>query len=254
MRFSTVFAVSVLFFAGLAGGFAAESKPLVTGSSDSAASAAAISATLILQRAQAARAAGDPISAEQLKLLADGVSAGRISLADAVLVVQLAPNVRACAPTPEQDARAHATIALLDGAAPTATTAPEPATPSRLPPAVSPAAAPVAAAPTGPEPIITAAPLMKPAPAAEPKPPVRATVLAVQIGTDQRAALVMLGAGAEQGVSMGQRFIIKRGADTLAQVTIVQVKPRMAAGAVVTNSWTGPDEVIRENDQAVTVQ
>lgn len=122
-----------------------------------------------------------------------------MSLADAALVVQiaLAGNTRAPAPTmtPEQrrtaeNAAAKAT-AILDGdAEPVAKTTP------------------------------TAPPIDEKALAV----PVATTVLISDWVGDPKSLLVMIGAGQDQHVAQGQRFVVKRDEQKLAVISATQVK------------------------------
>lgn len=161
--------------------------------------AVGIAAKVIRERAQDLERGGQAVVAGELRQLAEQLAGGTVSLADAALVVQiaLAGNTRAPAPTmtPEQrrtaeNAAAKAT-AILDGdAEPVAKTTP------------------------------TAPPIDEKALAV----PVATTVLISDWVGDPKSLLVMIGAGQDQHVAQGQRFVVKRDEQKLAVISATQVK------------------------------
>ena len=163
--------------------------------------AAGIAAKVIRERAQEIERGGQAAVAGELRVLADQLAGGTVTLADAALVVQiaLAGNNRAAAPvqTPEQrraaeNAAARAT-SILDGET----------------------TAPVAGKPTP-----TAPPIDEKALAI----PVATSVLIADWVGDPKSLLVMIGVGKDQHIAVGQRFVVKRGEQKLAVISATQVK------------------------------
>jgi hypothetical protein len=163
--------------------------------------AVGIAAKVIRERAQELERDGQAVVAGELRALADQLAGGAVSLADAALVVQiaLAGDRRPAAPalTPEQrraaERAADQAAAILDGDAP-------------------------ATAPGRP---------------AKPGPPIDEKALAIPIATtvliadwigEPKSLLVMIGAGKDQHVTPGQRFIVRRGEQQLAVISATQVK------------------------------
>ncbi len=203
--------------------------------------ATAIAARIVANRATAATSAGDTTLGAELRSLADGLSAGRISLADAALVMQIAGTNRPSAPSSPAVAAAstRTAMAILDGE------------PAKAPTGsgVTPPAAALAAA----GPAVVADSASSAATALVPSKALNALVLAVQVDENNRPQLVMLSVGSEQGVTLGQRFRIRRTGQDLVMATVVNVKPRMSACTLLTNTWAdGVDKVIKENDQAAS--
>jgi hypothetical protein len=164
--------------------------------------AAGIAAKVIRERATEIERGGQAAVAGELRMLAEQLAGGTVSLADAALVVQiaLAGNPRGpAAPmqTAEQrraaEQAASRASAILDGETPT----------------------PVAS---------------KPVPAA---PPIDEKALAIPVATsvliadwvgEPKSLLVMIGVGKDQHISAGQRFVVKRGEQKLAVISATQVK------------------------------
>ena len=216
--------------------------PALTAADD----ATAIAARIVASRATAATSAGDTTLGAELRSLADGLAAGRISLADAALVMQIAGANRTAAAPPSPAvaaASARTALAVLDGEparAPKGAAAGAGVTP--------PAAAVAAAAPA----VITDSTTSAATPLVLSK-ALSAIVLAVQADENNRAQLVMLSVGSDHGVTLGQRFRIRRTGQDLVLATVVQVKPRMSACTLLTNTWAdGVDKIIKENDQAAS--
>lgn len=163
--------------------------------------AVGIAAKVIRERAHDLERGGQAVVAGELRTLADQLAGGTVTLADAALVVQIALSGTTRAPastiSPEQrraaeNAAARA-AAVLDGDTP-------------------------------------AAPTAKPAPAV---PPVDEKTLAIPIATtvlisdwvgDPKSLLVMIGAGKDQHIAPGQRFVVKRDEQKLAVISATQVK------------------------------
>ena len=164
--------------------------------------ASGIAAKIIRERASELEHRGQHPVAEQLRVLADGLAGGTVALGDAALVVQIAlagaPTTAATAPTlsPEQRRAAAASAAtatsVLDGEAPTA----------------------------------SAAPAAKSAPIDEKVLgiPVATSVLIASYVGEPKSLLVMIGAGKDQQIKVGQRFAVKRGEQKIAVISSTQVK------------------------------
>ena len=162
--------------------------------------AAGIAAKVIRERATDIERGGQAAVAGELRLLADQLAGGTVSLADAALVVQiaLAGNPRGpAAPTqtPEQrraaeQAAARAT-SILDGDTPAPTTS-KPAAP-----AIDEKALAI---------------------------PVATSVLIADWVGEPKSLLVMIGVGKDQHITVGQRFVVKRGEQKLAVISATQVK------------------------------
>jgi hypothetical protein len=183
-----------------------------------------IAATIILERAREAELHGQPLIAQQLRSLAQSLSAGTVTLQDATLVVHMALAGANSGPLP---------------------------TPARQPPI---SAAQVTAildgetlAPTPPEPVLASEPvIIPPTEKVEITPaaltiPIATTVLTASRVGEAKTMLVMIGAGEDQKVSLGQRFIIKRGEQQIAVVSATQVKAAMSiciaiAGTIADNA------------------
>ncbi|HEX3132490.1 MAG TPA: hypothetical protein VHX44_02780 [Planctomycetota bacterium] len=166
--------------------------------------AAGIAAKVIRERALALETHGQAPVAGELRALADQLAGGTVFLADAALVVQIALTGNAAGiPVPEQtpeqrraaaNAAARAT-SILDGDV---------------------AAAPVSTAkPTAPEPHIDEKALAV---------PVATTVLIASYISEPKSLLVMIGAGKDQQIAQGQRFVVKRGDVKIAVISATQIK------------------------------
>lgn len=202
---------------------------------------------MIAERARLVANAGDSATARLLDELAVALREDRIALPEALQLVQLHHAL----PPAQRRLPQAPTAQDLTGGVP-------PAGPTQLkgildaepvaPPAASPAAgqpAPTAqpttasAAPTTPTPGAAAGALT-------------ATVLALRKGDDGRPAMVMIDAGSAQGVAPKQRFAIRRGTKTQVQVEVTDhVNPKMAACAVLKDTWIDQTSEIREGDEAV---
>ena len=213
---------------------------------------------------------GDSESARVLDRLADDVRSGRVSLADAEAVLRIASALPAGAPPagthgpgrpPGPPAPAmspeHAT-ARLDG-----TTPPEPrpsVPPAPRPPSASAAAttpvAPPATTPSAAATVPSAAPQTvpptpNPAPTAPPR--IQARVLAVERGSDAKAALVAIDAGLKQGVKEGDRFAIQRQGATRVLARASKVSEDMTIALIIPGTWTDERAEIDQDDVAVSV-
>lgn len=161
--------------------------------------AAGIAAKVIRERAADIERGGQAAVANELRVLADQLAGGAVSLADAALVVQiaLAGNTRAPAPnqTAEQRRAAEQAAAkvesILDGDTPAPTTS-----------------KPVA-------PVIDEKALAI---------PIATSVLIADWVGDPKSLLVMIGVGKDQHIAVGQRFVVKRGEQKLAVISATQVK------------------------------
>jgi hypothetical protein len=242
--------LTVVFSAVAALPLAAEEQPAVR-----------IAAELIHQRAAEQAATGHGPVAGQLDALANALSAGKVSLADAALVVQIAlagpaaPTARATALPPAPRVSPAQVAAILDGTAPPP--APGSAKPADLGRAAD-AAKPDTAKPDdaaksgdavkpGDKPADAAtADAAKPADAAAPGGPLT-TVLAVGRGGDGKTTLVMIAAGTDKHLAKGQRLQVRRGDQDIALLSISDVRDTMAV--CVELPIKGPvDAEIREGD------
>jgi len=163
--------------------------------------AASIAAKVIRERATEVERAGQAVVAGELRVLADQLAGGTVTLADAALVVQiaLAGNTRTAAPiqTPEQrrvaEGAAAKAASILDGE-PAATVSGKPGS--------------------------AAAPIDEKALAI----PVVTSVLIADWVGEPKSLLVMIGVGKDQHITAGQRFVVKRGEQKLAVISATQVK------------------------------
>ena len=231
--------------------------------------AAEHAADLMRARAQRLRTA-DSESARVLDRLADDVRSGRVSLADAEAVLRIASALPVSAPPagahspgrpPGPPAPAmspeHAT-ALLDG-----TTPPDPrpsVPPAPRPPSASAAAttpvAPPATTPSAAATVLSAAPVPvapTPNPALTAPPRVQARVLAIERGSDAKAALVAIDAGLKQGVKEGDRFAIQRQGATRVLARASKVSEDMTIALIIPGTWTDERAEIAQDDTAVSV-
>jgi hypothetical protein len=176
-----------------------------------------IAANVIRERAREAEQRGQSFIAQQLRALADGLSSGTVSLQDATLVVHMALAGSASTPLPARSTQpaisAQQVTAILDGET---------------------------ISPTKPLPATTIAiPESEKAPATLVVPVVTTVLTASRVG-EAKTILVMIGAGEDQQVKIGQRFIIKRGEEKIGVVSATQVKSAMSiciaiAGTVADN-------------------
>lgn len=167
-----------------------------------------IAAKVIRERAAELENRGQRPVAEQMRVLADGLASGIVSLSDAALVMHIAlagaSTTAAPALTPEQRraaiASAARTTSVLD---------------SELPPVVT--ATPRVETTKGETAKIDERALAI---------PVATTVLVASYVGEPKNLLVMIGAGTDQQITQGQRFQIKRGELKIAVVSASQVKER----------------------------
>ena len=170
--------------------------------------ASGIAAKVIRERAAELELRGQRPVAEHLRVLADGLASGTVSLSDAALVMQIA----------------------LAGAAPTA--APM-LSPEQRRAAIASAATTTSILDSEPPAVVTTAPGRDPIKGNTAKVdehalaiPVATTVLVASYVGEPKSLLVMIGAGTDQQISQGQRFQIKRGELKIAVVSASQVKER----------------------------
>jgi hypothetical protein len=165
-----------------------------------------IAAKVIRERAAELEHRGQRPVAEQMRVLADGLASGTVSLSDAALVMQIAlagsSSTAAPALTPEQRraaiASAAKTTSILDSEPPSVvTTAPGLDTTKVDTAKVDERALAI---------------------------PVATTVLVASYVGEPKSLLVMIGAGTDQQITQGQRFQIKRGDLKIAVVSASQVK------------------------------
>jgi hypothetical protein len=187
-------------------------------------SAQSVAANIIRARALSC---GDGEIGKQLRLLADGVEAGRIDIAQARQVLELvtpAPtaSLEPIQPPPAKPAvTAQQVTALLDGVAPSAQQA---------------------------EPV---APIDDASPAPE-KPAFATTVLAVnRSGAND---LIMIGAGAKDGIKEGRRFAIRRLLKTIVTCSVIQVKDTMSVCQIIPGTYDEAGDSVREGDDAIAVE
>jgi hypothetical protein len=190
-------------------------------------------AEVIRERAKELDVRGQRQLAEQLRVLADALGAGTVALDDAALVVQIALAGPAPVSAPTRPVRSEAppvsaaqVTSILDG--------------ETLPPPA--ATAPTAAAPP--------APAATPAIAAPPI-PVATTVLTASRVGEQKTLLVMIGAGADQQVQPGQRFLVKREEQQIAVISATQVKESMSICIAIAGTVAEGAE-IRAGDHVIS--
>jgi len=194
--------------------------------------AASIAAKVIRERALELETHGQRPVAEELRVLADQLANGTVSLADAALVVQIALTGNAAGMptptlTPEQrraaaNAAAKAT-SILDGD--------------------TPAPAPVSATkPSAAEPAIDEKALAV---------PVATTVLIASYVGEPKSLLVMIGAGKDQHIAQGQRFVVKRGELKVAVISATQVKNNQTICIAIPGTLADGEE-IRPGDAVIS--
>jgi hypothetical protein len=186
--------------------------------------AAGIAAKVIRERALELESHGQGPVAGELRVLADQLAGGTVSLADAALVVQIALTGSATGtPTPTQtpeqrraaaNAAAKAT-SILDG---------------DVPAAASVSAAKAAAA----EPHIDEKALAV---------PVATTVLIASYVGEPKSLLVMIGAGKDQQIAQGQRFVVKRGELKIAVISSTQIKNNQTICIAIPGTLADGEEI-----------
>ena len=190
-----------------------------------------IASAVIHERARDLRSGGQPAVAAQLEILANGLSDGSVTLADAALVMQIATASGAARTTASSTPTPPPTPSLtLTGPPVPAKPAEPPTTPAQVTDILdgkAPTPAPTAA-PTGPT----------------------STVLAASRAGDGKTTLVMISAGSDQQVKTSQRFTVRRGDLALGVISASQVKETMTICVAIPGS--GPADVeIKEGDQVV---
>ncbi len=206
-----------------------------------------IAAQIIKERARESEQRGQLIIAEQLRHLASGLQAQQITLTDAALVVQiaLAGNASSTPATShrpvENPVSAAQVTAILDGDL-TATTPPpttsEPTTSEPLPTPVE---------TLGTTPVEVNPPITVP----KPQIPVATSVITASRVGEDKTMLVMIGAGDDQQVKMGQRFIVKRNDQQIAVISATQVKPNMTICIAIAGTIAN-EETIKAGDVVVS--
>jgi cell shape-determining protein MreC len=92
-----------------------------------------------------------------------------------------------------------------------------------------------------------------PDPAATTPPRIQARVLAVERGSDAKAALVAIDAGTKHGIKEGDRFAIQRQGATRVLARASQVKDDMTIALIIPGTWTNDQAEIAQDDVAVSV-
>jgi hypothetical protein len=174
--------------------------------------ATGIAASVIRERAREAEQRGQLMIGQQLRALADSLSTGAVNLQDATLIVHMALAGSAASPLPTRSTQpavsAKQVTAILDG---------ESLPPSK--PIPEPIVAPnstIAEHPTSTL-IADISPL-----------PVVTSVLTASLVGEPKSLLVMIGAGEDQQIKIGQRFIVKRNDEQIAVISATQVKASMS--------------------------
>lgn len=165
-----------------------------------------IAAKVIRERAAELEHRGQRPVAEQMRVLADGLASGTVSLSDAALVMQIAligsSTTTAPALTPEQRraalASAAKTTSILDSEPPSVVTTTTGLDTAKIDPVKV------------DERVLAI--------------PVATTVLVASYVGEPKSLLVMIGAGTDQQITQGQRFQIKRGEIKIAVVSASQVR------------------------------
>jgi hypothetical protein len=193
-----------------------------------------VAATIIRQRANDMQNV-QPVIAEQLRQLALMVQDGRTSLADAALIMQmsfsgvasgaassLAPSITPSITPPSGPVMsAEQVTSVLDGEQVVLNkNPPEPAvkTEEKNQPL------PVSTTPAADIPVVTS------------------VVTASRVG-DNKTLLVMIGAGNDQHVTIGQRFIVKRADKQLAVISATQVKAGMSICIAIAGTFDDTTEI-----------
>ena len=167
--------------------------------------AAGIAAKIIRERALDLEVHGQRPVAGELRVLADQLAGGTVSLTDAALVVQIAltgsaTGIPAPTQTPEQrraaaNAAAKAT-SILDGDVPS--------------PAATSTTKTAAAEPAIDEKALAV--------------PIATTVVISDWAGEPKSLLVMINVGKDQHITQGQRFVVKRDDKQIAVISAAQVK------------------------------
>ncbi|MBA3709649.1 MAG: hypothetical protein H0W83_12615 [Planctomycetes bacterium] len=204
-----------------------------------------IAAEIIQSRAKDPEIAGQAALAGQLNALAQGLLAGRVTLYDASLVMQIAlasahPKASASSSTQAQPAidpktSARQATALLDGVAVE----------------VKPAGNPVAGGPSNTAGTTPAAPAAPAVDAPKPAKTITTKVYAIDIGSDGRVSKAIIGAGSKNGVIVGNRFAIRRNNLPVGVCAVVQVKDGLSYCQLVPGSLVDPRDDVKEGDQAI---
>ncbi len=167
-----------------------------------------IAAKVIRERAAELEHRGQRPVAEQMRVLADGLAGGTVSLSDAALVMQIA----------------------LAGSSSSAISAPI-LSPEQRRAALASAAKTASILDSEPPPVVTTAPGLDRTKVDTEKVderalaiPVATTVLVASYVGEPKSLLVMIGAGTDQQITQGQRLHIKRGDLKIAVVSASQVK------------------------------
>jgi hypothetical protein len=185
-----------------------------------------IGANVIRERAREAEQRGQPLIAQQLRTLADGLSSGSVSLQDATLIVHMALAGSASTPLPARSVQpavsAQQVTAILDGET-ISSTKPLPATTS---------------------------PDLEKTPESLAIPVVTTVLTASRVG-EAKTILVMIGAGEDQQVKIGQRFIIKRGEEKIGVVSATQVKTAMSICIAIAGT-VADDAEVRAGDAVLS--
>ncbi len=187
-----------------------------------------IATSIIRERAREAEQRGQSLIAQQLRTLAEGLSSGTVSLQDATLIVHMALAGAASSPLPTRPTQpavsAQQVTAILDGET-ISPTKPLPATTT-----------------TTPETAKTSESLTI---------PVVTTVLTASRVGEAKTLLVMIGAGDDQQVKIGQRFIVKRGEEKIGVVSATQVKSAMSICIAIAGT-VADDAEIRAGDAVLS--
>jgi hypothetical protein len=219
--------------------------PGAQGAPPSAQDASAIAAQIIHQRALDLAGSGQTGLATELENLATGLTAGRISLADAALVMAIASSgQRASVPlTPEATAAAHSAESLLDGDA-GAGIRPAPTTAASGSASVAAGGGAAASAPGTPALALPTSP-----PPADPK-LIAGKIYAVDDGAEGKVVTAAIGVGTNSGVLVGSHFVIKRDTLTIARATVYKLSPTLSYASIDQNSLVDPRNDVREGDRA----
>jgi hypothetical protein len=180
-----------------------------------------VAASIIRERASALQAT-QPLIAEQLQQLALMVQNGHTSLSDAALIMQISfAGMNGSAPVAKMPSGPVMTTqqvtAVLDGETVTlaknTTKSDDVSTPT-----------PTSTTPTAAIPVVSS------------------VVTASRVG-DNKTLLVMIGAGDDQQIKIGQRFIVKRGEQPLAVVSATQIKAAMSICIAIAGTFDDSTEI-----------
>ncbi len=84
-------------------------------------------------------------------------------------------------------------------------------------------------------------------------PRISSSVLAVERGSDAKAALVAIDAGAKAGVKEGDRFAIQRQGATRVLARANKVTEDMTIAVIIPGTWTNDQSEVAEGDTAISV-